>query len=76
MICGSFTWIRQALNKWYALVLLMLLFWSNELIFVYPLYHRVIVLNNFSSQQLYSSAEFGRRWQLIQEGVVPNRFYW
>lgn len=28
------------------------------------------------SLQLYSSAEFGRRWQLIQESVVPNRFYW
>ncbi|XP_037353867.2 VPS10 domain-containing receptor SorCS1 isoform X4 [Talpa occidentalis] len=29
-----------------------------------------------NKRKLYSSAEFGRRWQLIQEGVVPNRFYW
>ncbi|XP_050813939.1 VPS10 domain-containing receptor SorCS1-like isoform X1 [Gopherus flavomarginatus] len=27
-------------------------------------------------QKLYSSIEFGRRWQLLQEGVAPNRFYW
>uniref|UniRef100_A0A8C3IKS6 VPS10 domain-containing receptor SorCS1 n=1 Tax=Chrysemys picta bellii TaxID=8478 RepID=A0A8C3IKS6_CHRPI len=27
-------------------------------------------------QKLYSSVEFGRRWQLLQEGVAPNRFYW
>ncbi|KFO32356.1 VPS10 domain-containing receptor SorCS1 [Fukomys damarensis] len=34
------------------------------------------VLAYSQDQKLYSSAEFGRRWQLIQEGVVPNRFYW
>ncbi|XP_073096559.1 VPS10 domain-containing receptor SorCS1 isoform X6 [Manis javanica] len=34
------------------------------------------ILAYSQDQKLYSSAEFGRRWQLIQEGVVPNRFYW
>uniref|UniRef100_A0AAY4F0H1 PKD domain-containing protein n=1 Tax=Denticeps clupeoides TaxID=299321 RepID=A0AAY4F0H1_9TELE len=27
-------------------------------------------------QKLYSSTEFGRRWQLVHERVAPNRFYW
>ncbi|XP_020494740.2 VPS10 domain-containing receptor SorCS1 isoform X2 [Labrus bergylta] len=27
-------------------------------------------------QKLYSSVEFGRRWQLVHERVAPNRFYW
>ncbi|XP_053730990.1 VPS10 domain-containing receptor SorCS1-like [Synchiropus splendidus] len=27
-------------------------------------------------QKLYVSVEFGRRWQLVHERVVPNRFYW
>ncbi|XP_056442760.1 VPS10 domain-containing receptor SorCS1 isoform X2 [Gadus chalcogrammus] len=27
-------------------------------------------------QKLYSSVEFGRRWQLVHEKVSPNRFYW
>ncbi|KAJ8415999.1 hypothetical protein AAFF_G00380210 [Aldrovandia affinis] len=27
-------------------------------------------------QKLYSSVEFGRRWQLVHERVNPNRFYW
>ncbi|KAM9818171.1 VPS10 domain-containing receptor SorCS1 isoform 2-T3 [Syngnathus typhle] len=27
-------------------------------------------------QKLYSSVEFGRRWQLVHEKVTPNRFYW
>ncbi|KAG7512048.1 VPS10 domain-containing receptor 1-like [Solea senegalensis] len=27
-------------------------------------------------QKLYVSVEFGRRWQLVHDGVVPNRFYW
>ena len=44
--------------------------------FVHSMYRKVVVLNTFCCPQLYSSAEFGRRWQLIQEGVVPNRFYW
>nr|XP_020449802.1 VPS10 domain-containing receptor SorCS1-like isoform X2 [Monopterus albus] len=27
-------------------------------------------------QKLYSSVEFGRKWQLVHERVAPNRFYW
>ncbi|XP_077585698.1 VPS10 domain-containing receptor SorCS1-like isoform X2 [Stigmatopora nigra] len=27
-------------------------------------------------QKLYVSVEFGRRWQLIHDNVVSNRFYW
>uniref|UniRef100_A0AAQ4PKX4 VPS10 domain-containing receptor SorCS2 n=1 Tax=Gasterosteus aculeatus aculeatus TaxID=481459 RepID=A0AAQ4PKX4_GASAC len=27
-------------------------------------------------QKLYSSVEFGRRWQVVHERVAPNRFYW
>ncbi|XP_056147392.1 VPS10 domain-containing receptor SorCS1-like [Lampris incognitus] len=27
-------------------------------------------------QKLYVSVEFGRRWQLVHDSVVPNRFYW
>ncbi|XP_055363820.1 VPS10 domain-containing receptor SorCS3 isoform X5 [Betta splendens] len=27
-------------------------------------------------QKLYSSVDFGRKWQLIHEQVTPNRFYW
>ncbi|XP_068614143.1 VPS10 domain-containing receptor SorCS1-like [Brachionichthys hirsutus] len=27
-------------------------------------------------QKLYVSVEFGRRWQHVQDSVVPNRFYW
>ncbi|MFT7807146.1 VPS10 domain-containing receptor SorCS1-like [Arapaima gigas] len=27
-------------------------------------------------QKLYSSVDFGRRWQLVHERVAPNRFYW
>ncbi|XP_036402233.1 VPS10 domain-containing receptor SorCS1-like isoform X1 [Megalops cyprinoides] len=27
-------------------------------------------------QKLYSSVEFGRKWQLVHEKVSPNRFYW
>ncbi|XP_034040762.1 VPS10 domain-containing receptor SorCS1-like [Thalassophryne amazonica] len=27
-------------------------------------------------QKLYVSVEFGRRWQLVHDNVVPNRFYW
>ena len=26
--------------------------------------------------QLYSSMDFGRRWQLVHERITPNRFYW
>ncbi|KAJ7402000.1 hypothetical protein BTVI_90369 [Pitangus sulphuratus] len=26
--------------------------------------------------QLYSSMDFGRKWQLMHERVTPNRFYW
>ncbi|KAL2086735.1 hypothetical protein ACEWY4_017794 [Coilia grayii] len=25
---------------------------------------------------LYSSVDFGRKWQLVHEAVTPNRFYW
>ncbi|XP_071754829.2 VPS10 domain-containing receptor SorCS1-like [Centroberyx gerrardi] len=28
------------------------------------------------NQKLYVSVEFGRRWQLVHDNVVPNRFYW
>uniref|UniRef100_A0A8C8RIX2 VPS10 domain-containing receptor SorCS3 n=1 Tax=Pelusios castaneus TaxID=367368 RepID=A0A8C8RIX2_9SAUR len=27
-------------------------------------------------QKLYSSLDFGRRWQLMHERITPNRFYW
>ncbi|KAM3863124.1 VPS10 domain-containing receptor SorCS1-like [Diretmus argenteus] len=27
-------------------------------------------------KKLYVSVEFGRRWQLVHDNVVPNRFYW
>ncbi|XP_029691212.1 VPS10 domain-containing receptor SorCS1-like isoform X1 [Takifugu rubripes] len=27
-------------------------------------------------QKLYVSVEFGRRWQLVHDSIVPNRFYW
>uniref|UniRef100_A0A8C6ZRK8 VPS10 domain-containing receptor SorCS3 n=1 Tax=Nothoprocta perdicaria TaxID=30464 RepID=A0A8C6ZRK8_NOTPE len=27
-------------------------------------------------QKLYSSMDFGRKWQLMHERVTPNRFYW
>ncbi|XP_033827186.1 VPS10 domain-containing receptor SorCS3 [Periophthalmus magnuspinnatus] len=27
-------------------------------------------------QKLYSSVDFGRKWQLVHEHVTPNRFYW
>uniref|UniRef100_A0A8C3JFA0 VPS10 domain-containing receptor SorCS3 n=1 Tax=Calidris pygmaea TaxID=425635 RepID=A0A8C3JFA0_9CHAR len=27
-------------------------------------------------QKLYSSMDFGRKWQLMHEQVTPNRFYW
>uniref|UniRef100_A0AAV2LK34 Uncharacterized protein n=1 Tax=Knipowitschia caucasica TaxID=637954 RepID=A0AAV2LK34_KNICA len=29
-----------------------------------------------SGRTLYSSVEFGRRWQIVHERVAPNRFYW
>uniref|UniRef100_A0A8C6PZF7 VPS10 domain-containing receptor SorCS1-like n=1 Tax=Nothobranchius furzeri TaxID=105023 RepID=A0A8C6PZF7_NOTFU len=29
-----------------------------------------------NKRKLYSSVEFGRRWQLVHERVAPNRFYW
>uniref|UniRef100_A0A8C8RJX9 Sortilin related VPS10 domain containing receptor 1 n=1 Tax=Pelusios castaneus TaxID=367368 RepID=A0A8C8RJX9_9SAUR len=34
------------------------------------------ILAYSQDQKLYSSVEFGRKWQLLQEGVAPNRFYW
>ncbi|KAM7408582.1 hypothetical protein PAMA_002345 [Pampus argenteus] len=27
-------------------------------------------------QKLYVSVEFGKKWQLVHDSVVPNRFYW
>ncbi|XP_044046620.1 VPS10 domain-containing receptor SorCS3 isoform X2 [Siniperca chuatsi] len=29
-----------------------------------------------NKRKLYSSVDFGRKWQLIHEHVTPNRFYW
>lgn len=26
--------------------------------------------------QLYSSMDFGKKWQLVHENVMPGRFYW
>lgn len=34
------------------------------------------ILAYSQDQKLYSSMEFGRRWQLLSEAVAPNRFYW
>lgn len=34
------------------------------------------LLSALMSSQLYSSLDFGRKWQLIHEHVTPNRFYW
>uniref|UniRef100_A0A8C4S1L2 Sortilin related VPS10 domain containing receptor 1 n=1 Tax=Erpetoichthys calabaricus TaxID=27687 RepID=A0A8C4S1L2_ERPCA len=34
------------------------------------------VLAYSHDQKLYSSVDFGRRWQLVHERVAPNRFYW
>lgn len=28
------------------------------------------------SLQLYSSMDFGRKWQLVHDNVMPGRFYW
>lgn len=38
----------------------------------------ILLKDSFSliSLQLYSSVDFGRKWQLIHEHVTPNRFYW
>lgn len=33
-------------------------------------------LHHLISPQLYSSVDFGRKWQLIHGHVTPNRFYW
>lgn len=41
--------------------------------------HTFILLTRltfFFPPQLYSSVDFGRKWQLIHEHVTPNRFYW
>ncbi|XP_030634789.1 VPS10 domain-containing receptor SorCS3 [Chanos chanos] len=34
------------------------------------------VLAYSHDQKLYSSFDFGRKWQLVHEHVTPNRFYW
>ncbi|XP_072882970.1 VPS10 domain-containing receptor SorCS1-like isoform X1 [Hemitrygon akajei] len=34
------------------------------------------ILAYSQDQKLYSSNDFGRRWQQVHERVTPNRFYW
>ncbi|XP_055502953.1 VPS10 domain-containing receptor SorCS1-like isoform X1 [Leucoraja erinacea] len=34
------------------------------------------ILAYSQDQKLYSSSDFGRRWQLVHERITPNRFYW
>ncbi|KAL2102436.1 hypothetical protein ACEWY4_001604 [Coilia grayii] len=36
----------------------------------------VAVQQRVRSVPLYSSVDFGRKWQLVHEAVTPNRFYW
>ncbi|KAJ8360220.1 hypothetical protein SKAU_G00167450 [Synaphobranchus kaupii] len=38
--------------------------------------HEDWILTYSSDQKLYSSVDFGRKWQLVHEHVTPNRFYW
>lgn len=47
---------------------------SNKTDFISPL--SLLSLVFFFFLQLYSSVDFGRKWQLIHEHVTPNRFYW
>lgn len=37
---------------------------------------RCLCSPRFIVLQLYSSMDFGRRWQLMHERITPNRFYW
>ncbi|XP_035255451.1 VPS10 domain-containing receptor SorCS3-like isoform X1 [Anguilla anguilla] len=34
------------------------------------------ILAYSTDHKLYSSVDFGRKWQLVHEHVTPNRFYW
>ncbi|XP_006630890.2 VPS10 domain-containing receptor SorCS3 [Lepisosteus oculatus] len=38
--------------------------------------HEDWILAYSHDQKLYSSLDFGRKWQLVHEHVTPNRFYW
>ncbi|XP_041123458.1 VPS10 domain-containing receptor SorCS3-like [Polyodon spathula] len=38
--------------------------------------HEDWILSYSHDQKLYSSIDFGRKWQLVHENVNPNRFYW
>ncbi|XP_041117992.1 VPS10 domain-containing receptor SorCS3-like isoform X1 [Polyodon spathula] len=38
--------------------------------------HEDWILAYSHDQKLYSSIDFGRKWQLVHENVNPNRFYW
>uniref|UniRef100_A0A8C4S2L0 Sortilin related VPS10 domain containing receptor 3 n=1 Tax=Erpetoichthys calabaricus TaxID=27687 RepID=A0A8C4S2L0_ERPCA len=38
--------------------------------------HEDWILAYSHDQKLYSSLDFGRKWQLVHENVTPNRFYW
>ncbi|KAI1886816.1 hypothetical protein AGOR_G00199700 [Albula goreensis] len=38
--------------------------------------HEDWVLAYSHDQKLYSSMDFGRKWQFVHENVTPNRFYW
>ncbi|XP_035258745.1 VPS10 domain-containing receptor SorCS3 isoform X1 [Anguilla anguilla] len=38
--------------------------------------HEDWVLAYSHDQKLYSSVDFGRKWQFVHENVTPNRFYW
>ncbi|KAG7463022.1 hypothetical protein MATL_G00190840 [Megalops atlanticus] len=38
--------------------------------------HEDWILAYSHDQKLYSSMDFGRKWQLVHEHVSPNRFYW
>ncbi|XP_070636899.1 VPS10 domain-containing receptor SorCS3 isoform X2 [Bos indicus] len=35
-----------------------------------------LYVNPTNKRKLYSSMDFGRRWQLMHERITPNRFYW
>ncbi|KAI3353409.1 hypothetical protein L3Q82_019275 [Scortum barcoo] len=41
-----------------------------------PLFGSTAAFVDGGNMELYSSVEFGRRWQLVHERVAPNRFYW
>uniref|UniRef100_A0A669DPF9 Sortilin related VPS10 domain containing receptor 3 n=1 Tax=Oreochromis niloticus TaxID=8128 RepID=A0A669DPF9_ORENI len=39
-------------------------------------HNHAVVYWSGQNSSLYSSVDFGRKWQLIHEHVTPNRFYW